>query len=299
MSIRNVALLGADGKIGPAILEALISHGFKVTVLKRESSKSNKPYPDGVKTVRVEDDFSVNAVAKQLHGIDAMVVTIKGTQTDLQFKLAEACVQAGVKRFIPADFGSCDSSSSKTQQLVPLYVHKSNLRKKLSQLAEGSDAFSWTSLVCGHFFDWSLEFLHLDVEGRKADILDNGEVKWSASTLSRIAEATARILENLEPTRNKMIYVQSVCVSQNEVIEAYERATGSHWEVTKYDSEEFEREEKLKADAGNSDANENLVWLLGTLDANWEPKENFAMEMLGLENEDLDEIVKRVVNDQS
>lgn len=196
---------------------------------------------------------------------------------------------------IPADFGSVDSSSPLTQELVPLYVHKSRLRDYLMQLASKHPDFTWTSLVCGHFFDWSLEFLHIWLAERKADRLDDGEIKWSTSTLSQIGEATARILKRPDITKNRMIYVQSFLVSQNQVIEAFERATSSKFQITNYDSKTYQAEEKKKAEAGDLDAIENLVWLLGAIDANWEKKDNFAMLELGLSEENLDEVVRKIV----
>jgi nucleoside-diphosphate-sugar epimerase len=296
MSIQHVAVLGADGKLGPAVLHALIAEGFQVTVLKRESSKSKDSYPPGVKVTRVPDDFPVEKVAETLRGQDGVVVTIKGNQTEIQERIAQACVQANVKRFIPADFGSCDSSSGRTKALVPLYKRKTELRERLTELAGRNPGFTWTSLVVGHFFDWETEFLHIWVKERRAEILDDGETKWSTSTLSRIGEATAKIFLNLEATKNMMIFAQSFCVSQNQVIQAYERATGTSWNVKQFDSKPYEKQEKAKADDGDLEAVENLVWILGTEDANWETKDTFAMKSLGLQDEDLDDVIKGVVN---
>ncbi|KAI7180426.1 hypothetical protein KC360_g125 [Hortaea werneckii] len=152
--IKNVAILGADGKLGPAVLEALVSASFTVTVLKRESSKSsNDHYPPSVKVARVPNDLNVESLATTLQGHDALVITIKGSQTEVQKKLADAAVQAGVRRMIPADFGSCDSSTTEAQELVPLFKHKADLRQYLQTLAAQHQGFTWTSLVTGHFFD--------------------------------------------------------------------------------------------------------------------------------------------------
>ncbi|EME45052.1 hypothetical protein DOTSEDRAFT_43463 [Dothistroma septosporum NZE10] len=292
MSINTVTLLGADGTLGPSIYEALVSSGFDVTVLKRKSSKSTSKYP---KQVLVGDAFEVDELADVLSGQDAVVVTVKGSQTDLQKRIADAAVRSGVKRFIPADFGSVDSSSELTQELVPLYRHKSAFREYLIELAKKHPDFSWTSLVCGHFFDWSLEFLHVWLQDRKVELLDNGEAKWSASSFSQIGKATVRILQRPEMTRNRMIYVQSFLISQNEMVSAFEHATQSKWTVVRQNSKKYQLEEKRKADAGDLEAVENLVWLLGAIDANWEKKEDFAMKDLGLENEDLNTVVKRIV----
>ncbi|KAF2162814.1 hypothetical protein M409DRAFT_68811 [Zasmidium cellare ATCC 36951] len=290
--ISKVALLGADGKLGPAIMHALVENGFNVTVLKRKSSKSPSSYPS---QILVSDDFNVPELTEALKGIDAVVITVKGSQTDLQKRIAEAAVQAGVKRLIPADFGSCDSSTQFAQDTVPLFKHKANLRQYLTDLSTKNPSFGWTSIVCGHFFDWSLEFLHIYLPQRKAEILDDGAAKWSASSLGQIAEATARILLRPDVTKNRMLYIQSFLVSQSEVIAAYEKATGTKWEVAKFESEKYLEEEKSKAAEGDLEAVENLVWLVGTVDGNWEGKKDFAMEDLGLVEEDLERVVRKTV----
>ena len=67
------------------------------------------------------------------------------------------------------------------------------------------------------------------------------------------------------------------------------------WEVKFVESEAFIADRKAKADAGDRNAVEDLVFALGALDGNWEGREGFAMDLLGLKNEDFDEVVKRVV----
>ncbi|TKA59914.1 hypothetical protein B0A55_11606 [Friedmanniomyces simplex] len=293
--IKKVTLLGADSKLGPAILQALLSANFTVTVLKRQSSKSSDDYPGHTTVKRLPDDLPLETLTPALQGQHALIASIKGSQVAIQQRLATACVQAGVSRFIPADFGSCDSSSPLTQELVPLYKSKTELREYLQHLATQHPSFSWTSLVCGHFFDWSLEFIHLWPHERRADILDDGETRFSISTLSRIAEATARILLKPAETGNRMLYVQSFCVTQNQIIGAYEAVMGRGWEVRRFESGGFRDEQKAKAEGGEVEAVEELVWYLGTVDADWRSREGFAMELLGLEDEDLGEAVEGVV----
>ena len=81
MAIKNVALLGANGGLGPAMLEALLSAQFDLVVLKREGSKSSDEYPSSVTIARIPDDLNLDSLVKVLRGVDALVVTIKGSQT--------------------------------------------------------------------------------------------------------------------------------------------------------------------------------------------------------------------------
>ena len=95
MAIKNVALLGADGTLGPFVYRSLVENGFNVTVLKRASSKSTSAFPSEIK---VPDDFPSDSLIDTLRGKDAVVVTIKGSEAAIQKRLADACVKAGVRR---------------------------------------------------------------------------------------------------------------------------------------------------------------------------------------------------------
>jgi hypothetical protein len=299
MSIKNVCLLGANGNVGPMVLHALVKDGFNVTVLKRASSKSSSDYPSGVKVAEVDDAFAVDDLVPIFKGQDAVVVTIKGTQVDIQKRLADASVKAGVKRFIPADFGSCDSSSPHAQECVPLFANKTELRSYLTELTKKNESFTWSSIVCGHFFDWDTAFLHLWPKEKRADIVKDGDLKTSYSTLARVGEATSRILQRPDETANKVLFVQSFCVTQPEIVKAFEKASGSKYDVAWLDAVSYEREQKAKRDEGDKEAIENLVWLLGAIEGNWEERDEFAMELLGLKNEDLDGAAEKVVKDNS
>ena len=197
---------------------------------------------------------------------------------------------------------------------MPLYSAKTSVREYLKDLAAAHPAFSWTSIVPGHFIDSSvLEFLHLSISDRRAEILDDGETKASATTLSRIGEATARILSHAgggkDVGRNGIVYIQSFCVTQNQIIAAFERATSAvggedktstttaAWEVDKIDSKTYRTEQKKRADAGDREATENLVWYLGAMEANWETRDGFANKALGFEDEDLDTVVQGIVKE--
>ncbi|EOO03148.1 putative -like family protein [Phaeoacremonium minimum UCRPA7] len=298
MTIRNVTLVGGNGTLGTVILNGLVSAGtFRVTVLKRSSSKSTLSHADKIRVVEIPDDLSVDSVAEKLKGEDALVVSIPVSDPEEHIRLAEAAAAAGVKRIIPADFGSVDSRGKRERELVQLFEKKVRVRERLEQLAAENENFTWTSLVCGHFFDWGLKanFLHFNLEKKKAEIIDDGNKKSSLSTLARIAEATVSILHRYDVTKNKMLFVQSFCVSQNECLESLKKVTGNDWTVEHLDSEEFIKKYKALADGGDKAAIEELVFVLGAIDGNWEPRDEFGMSLLGLENEDLDTVVKRVV----
>jgi hypothetical protein len=296
MSIKNVVLVGADGNLGPGVLAGLVSSGtFDITVLKRKSSKSPSNYPKDVQVKRLSDDFPTHELEAALSNQDALISTLFGAQLELQKRLADAAVIAGVRRFIPSDFGSCDSQSKRAMELAPIYVAKSKVREHLEMLAKENPTFSWTSLVCGHFFDWDLGFFHIDLKARRFELLDDGEVFWSTSTFAQIGRATAAILHKLDETANRFVYVQSFRINQNQLLKAFEKTTGQEWNVVRFDSSDYVKERKAKADGGDKKAVEDLVWVLGTLEADWEAVPGYANNLLGLKQENLEEVVARIV----
>ncbi|GAB7347740.1 hypothetical protein MBLNU459_g5292t1 [Dothideomycetes sp. NU459] len=297
MAIKNVALVGANGKLGPAILSALLSSGaFTVTVISRKSSKSR--YPDTVHVRHVSDDLPSEELVDALRGQDALVVVFAGSNSDLQIRLADASAEAGIQRFIPADFGSCDSSSPRALELVPLYKAKQKVRQHLQDLASRS-SLTWTSLVCGHFFDYGLKsgLLQFDLEARKVRIFDGGDIKASATTLETIGLATVRVLEHDRETSNRMLYIQSFRVTQNEMLKSLEQITDQKWQVENVKSDDYinRLKEEMQQNPNDEDVVENMVSVVGIVDSNWESKDDFANNLLTLEHEDPDQVISRIV----
>ena len=293
MAHKRIALVGADGSLGPVLVNALASSGkFTVTVLKRTSSNSQSKYPSSVHVTRISDSFPHDELVNALKGKDALVVSIRGL-VDLQKRLADAALEAGVKQFIPGDFGSCDSQDERVRRVVSLYEKKTEIRNYAEELSARHDGFAYTSVVCGHFFD-DMDLIHIDLKTRTLGILDDGETRFSASTRKQVGSALVKVLEKgvTDETRNKTLYVQSFCVTQNQVRAALERTTGQAWKVERFDSSKFLKEELDKGD--DHVARENVVWVLGTRYANWEEKEGFAHQLLGLPQENLDEVVARL-----
>lgn len=296
MALHRIALIGANGILGPAVLSALLSANLAVTVLSRQSSKSI--YSSPVNEIRIPDSLPTEDLVEALKGQDVLITTFAGSNADLQIQLADACVTAGVKRFIPADFGSCDSENARASELIPLYVGKKRVRAHLEELAgKCKGKFSWTSIVCGHFFDWGLKgaLLSFDLKQRRVTLFDGGEVKFSTSTLGRVGEAVVKTLQKEGQSRDQVLFVQSFCVSQNEVLGCLEKAMGGKWEVERVSSRQYisEKKGKVDKDSGDGEAMEALVSVVGTVESNWD--EINSNGMLGLEEESLEQVVRGVV----
>lgn len=302
-TIQNVAIIGGNGTLGKPVLEALKKSEFNVWVINRQTS--NSVYPK-TQVITVPDDLNVDAIAQEFREreIDALVIAIAGSQVEQQKKLIDAAFKGGVKRVMPADFGSCDSADEKTNEILPLMKGKKGIRDYLVELEKKErdgdrGKLTWTSLINAHFFDWGLGngLLKFDVRGRKAYLLDGGNIKFSASTLPFIGSAVVKILEKPEETENKLLYVHNLHVTQLEVLEALEKATGEKFERIDEDSEEQLKKVRPKMLEGDHDAREEVVAIWGVVAADWKKREAFANDLLGLQEEDLDKVVQRVVKE--
>jgi nucleoside-diphosphate-sugar epimerase len=300
--LTKIALIGANGTLGPHILSALLaSPTLHTTIITRASSKSTY---GATPTLSVPNTLPVDALTALLTGFDALVITMAGSYVAESLRLADAAFAAGVHRIIPADFGSCDSADDETMEILPLMAGKAKIRAYLDELCmkereEGK--MTWTSLITGHFFDYGLGcgLLCFDVRKKKVQMLDGGEIRFSTSNLPAIGEAVVKILTREEqgPLENRLLYVQSFCVTQKELLKVLEKVMGSEgkWEAEECSSKALLAESRPKMLAGSPEAMEEVVAVHGIVASFWEDKEGFANELLGLEKEDLEETVRRVV----
>jgi hypothetical protein len=300
MSITNVALIGGTGTLGAPVLKALKASEFNVFVVNRQTSRSVYPR---TQVITVPDDLNVDEVSHALREkeIDALIITIAGSHVESQKKLIDAAFKAGVKRLMPAEFGSCDSADDKTNEVLPLMKGKKDVRDYLLSLQDkeryGGASMTWTSLVTGHFFDYGLAcgLLKFDLRGRKAYIMDGGNIKFSGSNLDFIGKAVIKILEKFEETENKLLYVHSNYVTQLELLEVLEEVTGEKFERIDQDSEEELKVVRPKMLDGDGEAREEVVAVWGVVASDWKNKEGFANTLLGLQEDDLVETVRKVV----
>ena len=164
------------------------------------------------------DLSSVDAVTAAFKGQDAVVSTVGTPGLQGQSILIDAAIAAGVRRFIPSDFG-CDLANPKTGAL-PVYKFKRAIHKQLREAADSKPDFTF-SLVCNNaFLDWGLEnnFILAWKDG-KPKLFDGGSNVFSATTLGSIGQAVAGILSHPEETKNRFVYIKDIDISQNRLLE--------------------------------------------------------------------------------
>ena len=223
------------------MLNALIKSGkFNITAIKRPSSSAS--YPVAVK-VQEADLSSVDSVTAAFKGQDAVVSTVGAAGVPGQGILVAAAAAAGVKRFLPSDYG-CDLGNPKAAAL-PVFKGKIATHQALRDAAAADGDFTYT-LVCNNaFLDWGLEknFV-LNWKEDKPKLFDGGDKLFSATTLDSIGQAVVGVLTHPEETKNRFVYVKDIDVSQKQLLAIAKKVSGpgKKWEEpTLLDTAELEK----------------------------------------------------------
>lgn len=88
-----------------------------------------------------------------LEGQDAFISFLVPPATDHQTLAADAAVTAGVKRFIPSEWGM-NTAILGDSIFGKLLADKITTRAHLTKLAKSYSFFSWTGISTGLWFDW-------------------------------------------------------------------------------------------------------------------------------------------------
>ncbi|KAM0329872.1 hypothetical protein ACHAQA_004037 [Verticillium albo-atrum] len=239
MTIQKVAIAGATGNLGPAILTAIReSKHFEVTVLTR--LESTHKFPADV-TVKHVDYTSEASLTDALQGIDALVSTLSSFGVGQQKTLIDSASTAGVKRFIPSEFGS--NSLNPKVAAIPIFSAKIQVQDLLKAKVKENPGFSYTLVFPGTFLDWALSVgMLVDVKGKSATLWDGGDVLFSGSRLSTVSQAVVGVLDHPEETANRAVSVKDIDVTQNQLIAIAKDidATGN-WKIDHVNSEEEEK----------------------------------------------------------
>jgi uncharacterized protein YbjT (DUF2867 family) len=289
----------ATGNLGPAILEQLLAANFQVTVFTR-SGGTTHTFLSPVNIVPVDYD-SLDSLVTALRGQDAVVSALASAALAKQLLLVEAASQAGVKRFIPSDFGS-NTVHPKTAAL-PSYADKVAVQKALQEKAAQPGGMTYTIVLNGPFLDWGLMvgFL-LDVKNRHATLYDGGDRVFSTATLPTVGKAVAAVLSKPDETRNRPVYVHDTATTQRALYEYAKKARpGEEWteEVVRVDDLLAQAWEELKKEKPDPEKFvmkfvTAAIWGEG-YGAHFEETDNELLGIRELTGEEVQAVVQRYV----
>ncbi|EIN03748.1 NAD(P)-binding protein [Punctularia strigosozonata HHB-11173 SS5] len=258
-TVFTVAVAGATGNLGVPVVEQLVAARFEVIILSRSDKPGNLPF--GV-TVRKVDYDSVASLTAALQGVDAVVSTVAYAALAGQTKIIDAAVAAGVKRFLPSEFGN--DLHPPLERALPVFAPKVAVQEYLAKVA-AETSLTFTIVSTGPWLDWGVRsgFLLGPLRERKAQIFDGGEKEFSATRLATIGRGVVGVLRHLEETKNRTVYFCETVVSQSKILSIAKTLTpGEGWTIT-----ESKAETDLKAKADEKLAKglfdvQAAVWLI-------------------------------------
>ncbi|GKT90374.1 isoflavone reductase family protein [Colletotrichum tofieldiae] len=278
MSLKKVTLVGASGNIGAAVLPQLLNSDLDLTILSRQGSSAT--FPDGIKVVK--SDYSPESLARVLEGQDAVVSMLPIMALEEQKKIAEAAIKAGVKRFIPSEYGS-DSSPKKAH---------------LDWLATKEDQISWTAIITGPFFDWGVKLgmTGFDLANKAVTLIDGGKTPFTASNVAQIGRAIVSVLQHPAETKNQLVFIESFTTTQTEILAVLEKLTGQEWKVNKDVRQDgFAKLGKGEFVEGGSAVIMALVLGEGGLEDHTHVKGGIWNQRLGLKTESVEQTVREAL----
>lgn len=220
--------------LGSAILPQLLEKGFEVTLFTRSKSSVND-VPSGVHVAEV-DYSSLSSLTEAMKGKDVVICTITSSAIPEQKVIIDAAIQAGVKRFIPADFGALSTDPGAKD--LPIHVSVTQIRQYLSEKAEDGQ-IDYTVFSNGLFLELIFSFPFVfDYANRKVELIDNGENPFSVTTVASIGKVVANALKNPEGTKNRIIFIHDMTVTQAQLVRLVKKHSSPEpaWTETKLDS---------------------------------------------------------------
>ncbi|MCW8329047.1 aromatic alcohol reductase [Photobacterium sp. SDRW27] len=246
MNKQHVAVIGATGQIGTPLTRGLLSLGHHVTIITRAKTASNEAKlaafeAQGAKVVKCADMHDVDSVSQHLQGVDTLVVAVPGAKEIIQKSepiWLEAAVKAGVKRFVPTEFGAHTQALEMGDGEV--FDNKKRFHDLLTQSGIG-----WTLFYNGGIFDYFLPNLRFF---RKITTFDDLELPIYTHDIEDIGYLAAMAVTD-ERTLNKCVQIDNNALTQKAMLALLEK----NWPDYPFEYEHFSSEyiTAMKESAGD------------------------------------------------
>ncbi|CAE6366785.1 unnamed protein product [Rhizoctonia solani] len=254
MSTKTVALAGANGYVGKAFAKEFLVQGLDLRILTRGESINSAPLQEfkskgaSLHAISYDDEASI---LKALQGVDVVVSTVAGSAiVSAQVPLIKAAKAAGVKLFLPSEYGSTFEGPANPSPVI-------QSKKKVIKAAQDA-GLPYAALHTGAFPEYCLipPFGYNFAE-KKVTVWGDGNAKSSWTTVHSAADWLANVLKSvpISQLENKRLLIQGNVATTNEVIKLWEQKHGAKLEVDYHPTKELD-------DRVNASAEDFLAILL-------------------------------------
>ncbi|KAF2139648.1 uncharacterized protein K452DRAFT_328076 [Aplosporella prunicola CBS 121167] len=329
-SIKNILVIG-NQIISATVLQALSQKpAFALTVLTYPSQAPllsrahNHDTPRFQNIAHRTSDFTAPSLRSAFAGQDLIISTVNGGDYSLQTRIINAVVAAGVTRFIASEFGH-DSLNEKVQEQLPPSEERARVIRYLrgmqnegvvEEAAEPEEdmyikreaapgfenPFEWAGVAVGCILDAKIISgeLGVDMKWRSATVHGKGTEQFAATSLERVGQVVAKVVEHWEQVKNRYLYAAGCITTANQVIEVLRKDTDQDWEVGYNDTAECVDEATKRMEKGFPDAGMFLMERSILYDEALGAVEPFKMDsantLLGLEEEKPEAIIGAAIH---
>ncbi|KAI1859886.1 uncharacterized protein JN550_011805 [Neoarthrinium moseri] len=294
---KNVVLIGATGAIGSVILEALLKESvFEVTILQRASSQSK--LSPALKSIKIDDGYPTEALISTFQEQDVILNCMTSMSVADQFRMIDAAIAAGVKRYVPSEYG-LNNLRSDAQAVNAVFRDKDKVQEYL-RLKVSEEAIEWMSISCGMWIKWSMinNFLGMHVSDKKFVFWDDGQGLFSCTTEENTAAGVVQALKTPGLTKNTNVFLSDFAISQKQLLSTIERIQGAKYATETVDSHALIQEKKEAVRAGDGLATFALIetgFVTGRFDGHLEKEGKIMNEKLGQPPKTVDEAVENAL----
>jgi len=268
MAPITIAIAGATGNLGKPFTKAILKGPWYPKEIGRVLVITRDPNSAGAQELKADGAEIVVAPAinaEVLKGVDVLINTVTAAiPVEGRNTYAQAAVDAGVKIYVPNDFG-IDHRLLDYEHVVP--AGKVAHEKFARRIGEGK--VKVISFYTGEFLEYGIKLgslIGLDFKGRKFEAVGSPTPKTSLTSLGDIGRVVARsvILAVQDPSSVPDIVRSSGdAYSVQDFADLVTKLTGDKTEVTTIDAAEYRS--KLTSD----NLNHFLAWLRVSVGNGW------------------------------
>ncbi|KAJ7336274.1 hypothetical protein DFH08DRAFT_706477 [Mycena albidolilacea] len=208
---ESFAIVGA-GTLGILIIEALAAKSVSLVVLSRPGS-ATKTVPPSVKTVLVDyDDAAAVTAVLEENKIDVVISTVAYEGLASQNSLVDAAKLAGVKLFVPSEFGF--PTDGLTEGVLGAKGRFAAYLKSINMPSTRIFTGAWTDWI-----PWLVDYAN----GGKVKVIGKGEAQVSFTSIADMAGFVAYVLTNLPPSEleDRVLRIEGQRASLRDVAEQF------------------------------------------------------------------------------
>ncbi|KAK3310856.1 uncharacterized protein B0T15DRAFT_507481 [Chaetomium strumarium] len=300
----SVAVIGATGNIGGPILRAIqeAQPPFQsITVLTRSANPGGAFGPNV--HVEVVDYSSRDSIVAALKGVDAVVSAVAQQSVESQKTVIDAAVEAGVKFFIPSEFGLANTHPL-LQRDFPDYRDKTEIQEHLEEYRQ-QGKIDYALMFVGLWLDWGIDGFVLDLKAKRVALWDGGERPISMTTLPSIGNAVVGVLEG-RVNGKREVRVKDINISQKRLYELATEVVGKDgWDVKAIDTAEAKARASEKLSQGTAGLHDMYAFVCRACTAPeygqpWKPDEDDS-ESVGLRawtEDDVRDLIRKVAGSE-